>query len=267
MRDGISGHLGGPAGGAPAGQKVCGVVPNTVGRVARLRRAVVGHGRSGKTAPCFGVDLEIEPGTLTVLAGGPDSGADTVLLVLAGLLAIDEGEAEIAGMRFGPGFPLPGVPGRSTTWQTHVGYVPPTPSAVEYLTVAENLALPAVASDSPENESRVRRLLRTLRLESVRNRFPEELTPVQRRCLALGQALVHAPDLLVVPADPEISSSTSASGRTRRSDLVASLIDLVDLDGHTVVTSLAETAPWSTSTRIVEFDAGGIVADSSQASR
>lgn len=254
-----------------------------LGPVARMRGVVVGaQGRV--VAPLRGIDLDVEPGTLTVLVGGPGSGTDTALLVLAGLLPPEDGDVDIVGTRIGAGSSATDPRAQPQVWRSRVGYVPQRPIAVGYLTVAENLALPATLAGSPADGRRAERLLQTLRLEQVAERYPDELTGIQRRCLALGQVLVYAPDLIVVAAEPPEpepaptvtlatsraaglggallaeSPKTSTSSRAgSRTALVDSLIELVELDGHTVITAMTDPALRRASHHTVELDQGRVV--------
>ena len=259
--------------------------------VARLVGVSV-HGRPDPwLAPLHGVDLRIDAGTLTVLTGDRDSGNATALLVLAGLVHADAGLVEVTGITLGGHSPDPIT--EPEVWRGRVGFVPDSPTALGYLTVTENLGLPVTLAGARAEHGRQDRLLRRVGLHSVRDRFPDELSPGQLRRLALGQALTYAPDLLVVPADPALpdpalpdpalpdpalpdpalpdpapagsapaasaqGSSSGPSGTPRRSDLAASLIDLVALQGHTVVTALTDPVLQATAHHVVEFVDGRI---------
>ncbi len=249
--------------------------------VGRLRDVAV-KGRAAQ--PLSGVNLDVEPGTLTLLLGGPENGVESVLLVLAGLLPIDSGAAEIAGVQVLPGNHGPNPTTEPQAWRHRVGFVPERPSAVGFLTVAENLALPAELADAAAaDRARIGRLVHTLRLDGVRDRFPDELSDTQRRCLSLGQALAYAPDLLVVPDGPR-AGHTEHTGHTQHPEpgqpgqagqpgqpelpappepparaLALALIDLVRFDGHTVVTALDDPAIRSAAEVIVQFEDGRVL--------
>lgn len=136
-----------------------------------------------------GVSLAVHGGSVTCLVGPNGSGKTTLLSIAAGLLDPDEGGVE-----------------RPTGVDRAVGYVPQQPSFRPQFTVAETIQYYAgLVPTSIDAEATLARV----GLDDVANRRVEHLSGGMMRLLALAQATVGSPPLLVLdePAsglDPQI---------------------------------------------------------------
>jgi len=169
--------------------------------VVRLRRA--GRHSFRLEVPA----LEIAAGARLALLGPSGSGKSTLLDMLALALRPDEGRRFVfapagaardvlAGWERG-GDALDPLRARA------IGYVLQTGGLLPFLTVRENIALPA-AIGSVASAGRVETLARRLGVAAQLDKRPEALSVGQRQRVAIARALVHRP--AVVLADEPIAS-------------------------------------------------------------
>lgn len=128
------------------------------------------------------VDLEVEPGTFTVLLGPSGCGKSTTLRIIAGLEAADRGEVIIAGQVVNQ---LP--PAKRDLAMVFQSY-----ALFPHLTVAENILFGLRVRRTPKAEQR-QRLVRTadlLGLKDYLNRRPSQLSGGQQQRVALGRAII-----------------------------------------------------------------------------
>lgn len=136
------------------------------------------------------VSLEVPAGQLTALLGPSGSGKTTLLRIIAGLESADSGsvlhkDEEITDQ-----------PPRDR----NVGFVFQHYALFRHMTVFENIAFALRVRKRPnaEVETRVRELLRLIRLEGVGQRYPAQLSGGQRQRVALARALAARPRVLLL---------------------------------------------------------------------
>jgi len=137
------------------------------------------------------VQLEIEEGRLVTLYGASGAGKTSILRILAGLLAPDEGHIAVNG----------------TTWldtkkgshlkpqKRKVGFVFQDYALFPNMTVKENLLF---ALGKRQEKKRVQDLIEIIELRSLQNRKPDTLSGGQKQRVALARALVQKPELLML---------------------------------------------------------------------
>jgi ABC-2 type transport system ATP-binding protein len=138
-----------------------------------------------------GLNLDIERGELFGLVGPDGAGKTTTLRLLAGLLAISEGEAAVLG------FDLKENPEAA---KSHTGYMAQQFSLYGELSVLENLQFFAELFDVPpaRMDERARHLLRFAGLTEFSDRRAADLSGGMQKKLALACTLVHEPELLLL---------------------------------------------------------------------
>lgn len=128
------------------------------------------------------INLEVAPGTFTVLLGPSGCGKSTSLRIIAGLEAADEGEVVIGGKQVNQ---LPPA-------QRDIAMVFQSYALFPHLTVAENILFGLRVRRTPKNEQQ-RRLLQTaelLGLTDYLKRRPSQLSGGQQQRVALGRAII-----------------------------------------------------------------------------
>ncbi|ABC82881.1 ABC transporter ATP-binding protein [Anaeromyxobacter dehalogenans] len=154
--------------------------------------AVVARGmvrRFGATVALDGLSFELARGELLGLVGPDGAGKTTAIRALAGLLALDGGEARVLGAD-----PLSGAN------RERLGLMPQQYSLYRDLTVEENLHFFARLYVLPRAVYRERkeRLLAITRLDRFTDRRADALSGGMYKKLALACALLHEPEVLLL---------------------------------------------------------------------
>lgn len=138
-------------------------------------------------------DFMLPGGRHLLLRGASGSGKSTLLALLAGLLRVQQGLLSVAGTE------LQAMPPRALdAWRgATLGVVPQRLHLSDALTVAENLALPALAAGQGADTARAAELLAALDIADLAGRRPHQLSVGQAQRVALARALMRRPRLLL----------------------------------------------------------------------
>jgi ABC-2 type transport system ATP-binding protein len=184
------------------------------------------------------VSFELAAGTITALVGPNGAGKTTLMRCLCGLLRPFAGRISIAGID------VIEAPRRS---HTQVGFLPDFSGGYTALTVGQCLRYAAAANGVGASlQSRVEATARDLGLDTRLGQKVGELSRGLRQRVAIGQAVIHEPPLLVLdePAsglDPEARHALAILFRTLQTRgmtlLVSShiLAELADYATHLLV--------------------------------
>jgi putative ABC transport system ATP-binding protein len=155
-----------------------------------------------------GVSLCVRPGELLAVMGPSGSGKSTLLQLAGGLDMPTEGRAVVAGVDLG----ALSRSRRAALRRRHVGYVFQDYNLIPALTAAENVALPRELDGVRTRQARKEALdaLRTVGIDEVADRFPDELSGGQRQRVAIARALVGDRGLLL--ADEPTGALDSHTG-------------------------------------------------------
>jgi putative ABC transport system ATP-binding protein len=138
-------------------------------------------------------DFALPTGQHLLLRGASGSGKSTLLALLAGLLRVQQGELNVADAALQTLSPRALDAWRGAT----LGVVPQRLHLSEALTVAENLALPALAAGQGADPARAAELLAALDIAELAGRKPHQLSVGQAQRVALARALMRRPRLLL----------------------------------------------------------------------
>ncbi|MEO8751264.1 MAG: ABC transporter ATP-binding protein [Casimicrobiaceae bacterium] len=146
--------------------------------------------RYGTVNAVSNVSLTVNRGDFLTLLGPSGSGKTTVLMSIAGFVALTSGRIRLNGQ---PIDHLP--PERRNFGMVFQGY-----ALFPHLTVANNVAFSLQVRHRPrsEVEERVNRTLDLVQLSEMRDRLPRELSGGQQQRVALARALAFTPDLLLL---------------------------------------------------------------------
>jgi len=135
--------------------------------------------------------LSVASGELFGLVGPDGAGKTTSLRLLAGLLDVTEGEANILGFDLGS---------KAEDIKPHVGYMAQQFSLYGELSVLENLQFFAELFDVSKQDQRERtqRLLEFAGLTEFTNRRAVHLSGGMQKKLALACTLIHQPEILLL---------------------------------------------------------------------
>ena len=195
--------------------------------------------RRGRNAALAGVTVPADPSRITVVVGGDGAGKSTCLEVLAGLLEPD------AGIVHRPA-------------KERIGYVPATAGLWADLTVQENLDFIADAYRLPASERRRKadQLVARTGLAEVRRRLGGQLSGGMQRKLAVGLALLHAPELLV------LDEPTTGVDPVSRAELWR-LISRAAVEGTAVAVTTTYLNEAARAACVVLLEAGTVLASGS----
>ncbi len=146
--------------------------------------------RYGATTLFDGLDLAIEPETLTVFCGPPKSGKSVLFRLVVGLEAPDAGRIELAGEDVTD---LP--PARR-----RVGYVPQSFALYPHLTVAANIGYPMslAGADKQETARRVDRAAGILSITHLLKKTPDQLSGGEKQRVALARGLLKDASVFIL---------------------------------------------------------------------
>ena len=138
------------------------------------------------------VSLEMRSGTVTVLTGRSGSGKTTLLNMLSGVLEPTEGKVLLDDTDL---YSLKDD-ALSRLRNEKIGIVPQARSAVDTLTVMENILLPAVMYGKPAPEEEAGKWMEAFEIDHLAHAMPGELSGGELRRMAIIRAVVQHPDIL-----------------------------------------------------------------------
>jgi len=144
----------------------------------------------GKVQILHGIDFTVKPGEITTVLGANGAGKSTLMKTVAGHLPVMEGEIHYKGNSLNGHSAL-------SICKLGIGYVPQSSNVFAELSVRDNLAAASLAFEGADE--RVRDVLRRFPiLEERANQDASTLSGGERQTLAIGTALVAAPDILIL---------------------------------------------------------------------
>jgi len=191
--------------------------------VVRLRSAVCLLGRFPALA---GVDLDVATGEVVLLSGGNGAGKTTLLRVLAGLVPLHDGEAEVLGVD---------LTRDRRSHRPRLSFVGQEAFAYDDLSVRENVRFAARISGRTDADADA--VIDELELAGLADVRHGRLSTGQRRRLGLAAGLVRRPELLLLdephagldaPGRAFLDGVLGSAGREGTSVVIASHeLDLV----------------------------------------
>jgi putative ABC transport system ATP-binding protein len=199
-----------------------------------------------------GVSLTVERGELVAVMGASGSGKSTLLHIAAGLTRPDSGRVLVEGED------LSAMPDRQLTRfrRRRIGLVFQAFNLISALTIEENVLLPVLADDYPdEGRGRLDELLEQFELADRRRHRPERLSGGQQQRVAIARALIANP--AVILADEPTGSLDSVSGQK----LCRNLRNLSRVYGRTILVVTHEPVVAAWATRVVVLRDGQVLTE------
>ena len=191
-------------------------------------------------------DLDLAPGSLTVVTGRSGSGKSTLLMMLAGLLTPTAGTVEVAGQDL---YALTEQE-RSRLRNERIGLVPQGHTALRSLSVLENVLLPAVIRGAAAPPAaRAAGLLEDVGLAGLAAERPQELSGGELRRLAIARALLMEPGAL-------LADEPTAGLDSENVDTVLTLLRRAADDGAAVLVVTHEPEAERVADRVLTMDGG-----------
>jgi putative ABC transport system ATP-binding protein len=148
--------------------------------------------RYGETVVFSHVSLDVAPGEFVAIIGESGVGKSTLLNCMAGLDSWDEGSVTLHGAVLA----TLSDDERALLRRRHVGFVFQAFHVLPHLDVAQNVALPLLLLNQPD-DARVQAMLDAVGLAGLGRRLPQQLSGGQLQRVAIARALVHRPSLLL----------------------------------------------------------------------
>lgn len=140
-----------------------------------------------------GVSLQVNSGEFVAVCGPSGCGKSTLLLILGLLLRQDEGILELSG------HDTEKIPGQKkpSFRAEHIGFVFQDFHLIPYLSVMDNVMVPALAKAVDGAADRARMLLEEMGLANRHQHLPSALSAGERQRTALVRALLLQPKLIL----------------------------------------------------------------------
>ncbi|HEX9712582.1 MAG TPA: ABC transporter ATP-binding protein [Actinomycetota bacterium] len=203
----------------------------------------------GRTRALQGVTFDAGTG-ITGLLGPNGAGKTTLLRMLATVLAPDGGELRVLGRD-------PGSSEQRLAIRRRLGYMPQEPGFHRNFTAFEFVDYIAILKEMTDRRARhddVRRVLSTVGLGDVMKKKIKALSGGMRRRVALAQALLGDPELLVLD---EPTAGLDPEQRLRFREIVSSIAER-----QTVILSTHQTEDVAAlCERVVVIDEGRVLFD------
>jgi len=222
--------------------------------IVNLREVTKDYGQGqALTHALRGVNLSIEAGEFTAMAGPSGSGKSTLLNIIGGLDRPTSGRVEVDGRE---------ISDLSNTElgllrRDRLGFIFQSYNLIPVLTALENAEYVLMLQGVPtaERRARVREVLAEVGLEGLENRYPRQLSGGQQQRVAIARAIVSEPALVL--ADEPTANVDSKTGKA--------LLDLMhrlnEEKGVTFFFSTHEEAVMKRARRLLQLEDGVILND------
>ena len=161
------------------------------------------------TAALRGVDLTLESGEFTAMAGPSGSGKSTLLNMIGGLDRPTSGRVVVEGREISS----LSSSELSRLRRDRIGFIFQTYNLIPVLTALENaeyvLMLQGISVKS--RRDRLRELLKEVGLEGMEDRFPRELSGGQQQRVAIARAIAPEPALILAD-EPTANVDSKTAG-------------------------------------------------------
>ncbi|MBD3181999.1 ATP-binding cassette domain-containing protein [Candidatus Poribacteria bacterium] len=200
-----------------------------------------------------GMDMEIEAGEFTAVAGPSGSGKSTLLNLIGcldtpteGKVLINENDVshyskkELANIR-----------------RESIGFIFQTFNLIPILSAFENVAFPLslLHWDSEKIQNNVNQILKDVGLEGMEDRYPRELSGGQQQRVAVARALVKEPTIIL--ADEPTANLDSNTG----GDILDLMRELNEEKGATFIFSTHDPMVMDRARRLINLKDGMIHSD------
>lgn len=195
------------------------------------------------------VSMNVDREFLAIL-GPSGCGKTMTLKCIAGLVRPDEGYIALDDQVLFDSTNHIDIP----IQQRKVGIVFQNYALFPHMNVFHNIAFPIRYLDKPQIEEKVSNLLEQMRLESLRQRFPSQLSAGQQQRVALARALASGPDILL------LDEPFSALDTVVKERLLEELQDLNQLyQGYTLFVTHNLAEAYRLSSKIAVYESGQVI--------
>jgi putative ABC transport system ATP-binding protein len=196
-----------------------------------------------------GVSIDVCAQTVTAIVGPSGAGKSTLLLCLTGVLALDSGQAIVAGVDLGHASDAE----RTRVRRDHIGIVRQRANLHPAWDVADNIRLPLLLARRPVDHDWFDTVVDGLGLRSRLSHRPAELSGGEEQRAALARALIIKPDLVVC------DEPTGTLDRATADDVLGLVVDIAHRWGRAVVVATHDGHVAATADRVIHLLDGRVV--------
>lgn len=199
------------------------------------------------------INLEVEKGEFTAIAGPSGSGKSTLLNLIGCLDKPSSGEVFISGIDTS----TYSKKELANIRREKIGFVFQSFNLIPILTAFENVAFPLslLGQNGDLIERKVKGILGDVGLGGLENRYPRELSGGQQQRVAIARALVKEPSIIL--ADEPTANLDSANG----AEILNLMKELNEQKEATFIFSTHDTAVIERAKRVVYLHDGQINSD------
>ena len=199
------------------------------------------------------VSLTLRGGKMTVLKGRSGSGKTTLLHMLAGLLNPSEGKVFLDDTDL---YALEDAE-LSRVRNEKIGVVPQGRSAVDTLTVYENILLPGLLYGGKSRTDAAESWMEALDISSLRDVMPAELSGGELRRMAIARTLTADPDVI-------LADEPTGDLDNENTVIVLDALRQAAKAGKAVLVVSHEDDVEAYADEVIRMDAGSFIADGSK---
>ena len=137
--------------------------------------------------------IEIAPGKIIEIIGKSGSGKSTFLNMLAGLLTPSKGKVLFNDQELY----MLSEDKRAEIRNQYIGFIPQGQSAINSLSVKENIELPLLMYRKQPDEDYLNNLMQTLEIDRLKDIYPNELSGGELRRMAVARAMAIKPKVIL----------------------------------------------------------------------
>ena len=201
----------------------------------------------------FDINLEMQPGEITIMTGPSGSGKTTLLTLMGSLRSPQEGSLKVLGQEL-----IGASKSQMVQVRRHIGYIFQAHNLLKCLTARQNVQMSVELHghiSSSEAVARSVAMLEAVGLGDRVNYYPENLSGGQKQRVAIARALVSHPKLVL--ADEPTAALDSKSGR----DVVELMQRLAKEQGCTILMVTHDNRILDVADRILHMEDGRLVRD------
>ena len=199
------------------------------------------------------INLEVEKGEFTAIAGPSGSGKSTLLNLIGCLDKPSSGKVFISGIDTS----TYSKKELANIRREKIGFVFQSFNLIPILTAFENVAFPLslLGQNNDSIETKVKGILNVVGLGGLENRYPRELSGGQQQRVAIARALVKEPSIIL--ADEPTANLDSANG----AEILNLMKELNEQKEATFIFSTHDPAVIERAKRVVYLHDGQINSD------
>ena len=201
----------------------------------------------GDTPVFANVTLDVAPGEFVAIVGESGVGKSTLLNCMAGLDHWDTGSVQLQGTDLA----TLDEDARALLRREKVGFVFQAFHVLPHLDVAQNIALPLLLLNQPD-DARVQAMLDAMGMGTLGQRLPQQLSGGQLQRVAIARALVHKPRLLLA------DEPTGNLDPTTATLVMRALVDQCRAHGASLVLVTHSVAATEQADRVLQLRVDGL---------